>query len=151
LVERRIGLLTDRSTAGAPVERRRRRNGDLRRARGMRLHELEMLDHRMVGEADLVDDAGALRPRLHALERDALLHDVTFGAVESPEKIEVPPGAAKLAVGDRLQPDLLLLLDHPLDLAILDRLELGSADLAFRPLLARFLERRGTQQAADVV
>ena len=81
-----------------------------------------MLQHGMIGKADLADDACALRPGLHALERDALLHHVTLGAVETPEEVEVPPGAAELAIGDRLQPDLLLLLDHPLDLAVLDRL-----------------------------
>jgi hypothetical protein len=42
---------------------------------------------------------------------------VALGAVEAPEKIEVPPRAAELAVGDGLQADLLLLLDDPLDLA----------------------------------
>ena len=74
--------------------------------------ELEMLQHRVVGEAELADDARALRPRLQALECDALLHHVAFGAVEAPEEVEVPPGAAELAVGDGLQADLLLLLDH---------------------------------------
>ena len=78
----------------------------------------------MVGEADLADDARALGARLQALERDALLHGVALDAVEPPEEIEVPPGAAELAVGDRLEPDLLLLLDDAFDLAVLDRLEL---------------------------
>ena len=87
--------------------------------------ELEMLDHRMAGEADLADDAGAFGARLHAGKRDALRHRVALDAVEPPEEIEVPPGAAELAVGDRLEADLLLLLDDALDLAVLDRLELG--------------------------
>ena len=40
-----------------------------------------------------------------------------FRAVEPPEEIQMPPRAAELAVGDGLQPDLLLLLDDALDLA----------------------------------
>src|SRR5712691_5887041 len=96
----------------------------------MRLHELEMFEHRVVGEADLADDARALGAGLQALERDALLHGVALGAVEPPEEIEVLPRAAELAVGDRRKPDILLLLDHALDLAVLDRLERGRADLA---------------------
>ena len=72
-------------------------------------------------------------------------------AVEAPEEVEVPPGAAELAVGDRLQADLLLLLDDALDLAVLDRLERVGADLAFGASAARLVQRGGTQQAADVV
>ena len=37
------------------------------------------------------------------------------------------------------------------DLAILDRLEFGGADLAFGAALARLLQRRGPQQAADLI
>ena len=84
-------------------------------------------------------------------ECDAGIHAVALGAVEAPEKIEVPPGAAELAVGDGLQADLLLLLDDPLDLAILHRLEVGGADLALGALFPRLLQRCGTQEAADVV
>ena len=55
-------------------------------------------------------------------------------AVEAPEEIELPPGAAEFAVGDRLQADLFLLLDDALDLAVLDRLQRGGVDLALRAL-----------------
>ena len=105
----------------------------------------------MVGEADLADDARALRPGLQALERDALLHHVALGAVQAPQEVEMPPGAAELAVGDRRKPDLLLLLDDALDLAVLDRLEVGGSDLALGALLARLLQRGRAQQAADVI
>ena len=105
----------------------------------------------MVGEADLADDARAFRPGLQALKRDALLHDVALGAVQAPQEVEMPPGAAELAVGDRREPDLLLLLDDALDLAVLDRLEVGGADLALGALLARLLQGGRAQQAADVI
>ena len=87
----------------------------------------------------------------HAGEGDAGVHDVLLDAVEAPEEIEMPPGAAELAVGDRLQADLFLLLDDALDLAVFDRLERGGVDLALGALLARLLQRGRTQQAADMV
>ena len=117
----------------------------------MRLDELEVLQHRVVGKSELADDARALRAGLQALERDALLHHVALGAVETPEEVEVPPGAAELAVGNGLEPDLLLLLDRALDLAVLDRLERSRIDLAPGVFLAGLLQRSRTQQAADVV
>src|SRR6202008_3803507 len=67
------------------------------------------------------------------------------------QEIELPPRAAKLAVGDRLQSGRLLLFDDVLDLAILDRFEFGGADLAFGAFLARGFERRRPQQAADMI
>jgi hypothetical protein len=50
----------------------------------------------------------------------ALVHDVLFGAVKAPEEIEMPPGAAELAVGDGVKSDFLLLPDDVVDLAVFD-------------------------------
>ena len=83
-----------------------------------------MLDHRVVGEADLAGDLDALHLGLHALELDAVVEFVELDAVEHAEEIEMPPGAAEFAVGDELEPDLFLLLDDLLDLAVLDFLQL---------------------------
>ncbi len=63
----------------------------------------------------------------------------------------MPIGAPELAVGNRRQPDLLLLSDRLPDLLILDGFELGRRDLAFLQLLARVFQRGRPQQAADVV
>src|SRR5262249_53069193 len=82
---------------------------------------------------------------------DAVLGLVNLDAVEHAEKIEVPPGAAELAVARQLKAELFLLLDDLLDLAVLDRLELGGADGALFALGARFLERRRAQEAADMI
>jgi hypothetical protein len=76
---------------------------------------------------------------------------VLLGAVKTPEEIEMPPRAAELAVGDRLQPHVLLLLDDALDLAVFDVLQRCGADLAFGALGPRLMDRCGTQQAADMV
>ncbi len=83
--------------------------------------------------------------RLHALELDAVVELLDFDAVEHAVEIEMPPRAAEFAVGGDLQPDLLLLLDDLLDLAVFDLFELRRADLALFPLGARFLQRRGAQ------
>src|SRR3984893_1905448 len=150
-IELGIDGLVDGRHHRAAVDRRGRGNRDLRRAIGVRLHEFEMLDHRMAGKSELAGDAHPLVAGRNARKCDAGIHDVAFDAVEAPEKIEMPPGAAELAVGDGLQPHLLLLLDHAFDLAVLDRLEFRHGDLALRALLARRLQRRRPQEAAHVI
>src|SRR5262249_3412997 len=128
-IQRRIGFFADGFAAGAAVERRRRRNGDLRGLRRMRLAEAEMLDHGMAGKGDLADGPRPFGTRAHAGKGDPLRHLVALDAVEAPEEIEMPPRAAELAVGDRLQSRLLLPLDGPGDLAVLDLLQLPRIDL----------------------
>ena len=101
------------------------------------------------GEVELAGDLQALGLGLDAVELDAVVEHHALAALELPEEIEVPPGAAELAVGGELQADLLLLPDDLLDLLVLDLLELVGRDLALLALGARVLERRGAQQAAD--
>ena len=110
-----------------------------------------MLDHRMAGEADLAGDLGAFVARPRGGEGDAGLHDGLLDAVEAPEEIEMPPGAAEFAVGDRLQAGIFLLLDDVLDLAVFHRFQFVCRDLALGAALARLFQRRGPQQAADVI
>src|SRR5258706_6111543 len=133
------------------MQHRRRRDGHLRRDLGVGFEKLEVRQHRMVGKADLAHDAQPLRLGLYAAELDALLGLVNLDAVEHPEKVEVPPGAAELAVGRKLKAEFLLPLDDLLDLAVLDRLELGGGDGTLFALGPRFLERRRAQEAADMV
>ena len=71
---------------------------------------------------------------LHALELDAVVEFVDLDAVEHAVEIEMPPGAAEFAVGGGLQPDLFLLLDDLLDLAVLDLFELGAVISPFSRL-----------------
>ena len=138
-VELWIDLAVDRRPRRAAVQRRRRRDGNLRRALGVRSDEFEMLEHRVAGKADLAGDLDALVARGDGGECDALVHHMLFDAVEAPEEIEMPPGTAEFAVGDRLQADILLAFDDALDLLILDCLERGGVDLAFGAPLARQL------------
>ncbi len=151
VVEPRIHGLADRLAADAAVHGGRRRYRDFGGAARMRLHEPEMLDHRMVAKAELAHHARAFRTRGHARKRDPLVHRIALDAVEPPEEIEVPPRAAELAVGDGAEPDLLLPLDDLRDLAVLDRSEVACRDLAARAAGAGLLDRRGAQKAADVV
>ena len=105
----------------------------------------------MLGGAELAGDLDALVARRHRGEGDAGIHHVLLDAVEAPEEIEMPPGAAEFAVGDRLQADFFLAFDDALDLAVFDRLERGGVDLALGALLARLLQRGRPQQAADMI
>ena len=89
-----------------------------------------MLQHRVAGEAHLAGDLDAFVLGLHAVELNAALGGVGRDAVEAFEEIEMPPRAAEFAVGRELQPDVLLLLDDFLDLAIFDLFELRRRDLA---------------------
>ncbi len=105
----------------------------------------------MAGEADLADDAHALGLGDDTGELDALADRIQLDAVETLIEIELPPGAAEFTVGGELQPDLLLLADGLVDLAVLDFGQLRVGDPALGVLGARFLERRGAQQTADMV
>ena len=89
-----------------------------------------MLDHRMVrGKAERPHDMRRLRFGLRALELDAGCGLAQFDAVEQPEEIEVPPGAAVFAIGRGLEPDRALLADDAFDFAIFDRLERARIDV----------------------
>ena len=88
-----------------------------------------MLQHRMAGEADPAVDLDAFGLGLHAVKLDGV-HLIERDAVETAEEIEMPPRAAKFAIGGEFQPDLFLLLDDLLDLAVFDRAQRVGGDLA---------------------
>src|SRR5262249_17894818 len=88
---------------------------------------------------------------LQPLKLDLTFPEVSFHPVELPEKIVVPERSPELAVGDRLQSDLLLLADHLLDLAVLDGRELLGSELAALALGACLLESGRPQETADVI
>ncbi len=115
-----VELGVDRVRLEAEMQRRRAWDAHFRRHAGVRLEKLEMLQHRVIGEAELARDADALHPALHAVKLDAVVERVALHAVEQAVEIEVPPRAAEFAVGGDLQPGLLLLLDDLLDLAVLE-------------------------------
>src|SRR4051794_13895233 len=63
----------------------------------------------------------------------------------------MPPRSAELAVADGLQAGFLLPLDHALDFAVLHGLELRGRERSLDMLVARFLERLRSKQAAYMV
>ena len=110
-----------------------------------------MVEHRMAVEADLARDFQRLRLGLHALELDAVLGLDDVDALQSVEEVEMPPSAAKLAVGDGFEADLLLLLHDVADRVVLDGAKLIRADPSGLTRGARVLQRRRPQQASDLV
>src|SRR5262252_8418528 len=99
----------------------------------------------MARKSELADYARPLRARLHAGERDALVHRVAFDAIKSPQEIKVPPRTTEFTVGDRLQADLLLLADDTLDFAVFDGGQIGRGNLALGATRAHLLEGGGAQ------
>jgi hypothetical protein len=102
-------------------------------------------------EIDLAVDMQALGLGLRALELQALRHAHQLDAVELREEIVMPPRAAELAVGHRLQADRFLLGDELLDLGVLDGLQLSRRDLASEAFGACFFHWLATEKAADLV
>src|SRR5260370_31395672 len=66
-------------------------------------------------------------------------------------EISVPGVAVVFAVGDELEPELLLQSYHLTDCGMLDTLELGIGDLFFLRLLARVDESGGPGEAARML
>src|SRR5690606_7794887 len=93
----------------------------------------------------------ATRLGLHAAKLATLFGLVALDAVEALEKVEMPPGAAELAVGCRLQAGLLLSGDDLADLLVLDTPQFLRRDLAPGAPLARGLLRRRAQEVPDHV
>src|SRR6187200_3432309 len=67
------------------------------------------------------------------------------------QEIEMPPGAAELAVGRELQPDRGLLVHDLVDLGVFDVAQLVGRDLPFLEFCARILDAVGAQETADFV
>jgi hypothetical protein len=104
------------------------------------------------GIAELAGDAEPLGLGLQAaLEGDALRRLESLDAGQPLQEIEVPHGAAVFAVGHGFEPDLLLPPDSFDDRLVLDLAQRRRVDLAAGAALARLLQLRRTQQAADMV
>ncbi len=87
----------------------------------MLLEKTKIADVRVRREIDAADGAYALGLGFHAVKDDALINLIKLDAVQALEEVELIPGAAKLAVGRKFQPDFFLLSDRPFDLAVFDR------------------------------
>src|SRR5215472_12744001 len=131
----RIALARDRVAPAAEVQRRGRWDAELRRLLRHRPKERKMVSHDRLRAAQLPRDRGhrrdVLRLEIHPGRRAK--HD----SLDLLREIEVPEIAPVLAVGDRLEPDRLLLRHHLADTAVLDRGELAGRQLPGLRLGAR--------------
>ena len=93
-------------------------------------------------------NVGAVVAPLNPSPADAV---VELDAFEAAEEVPVPGGAAELAVGDSLEPDLLLARDDALDGRVLDRRQLALTELALGIAGTRLLDLGRTQQASDMI
>src|SRR5687768_2669521 len=112
-----------------------------------------MLEHARFAAPDLARHHHGRRLLVRALEL-RLAVDIAgreLDAVEAVQEVDVPPVAAELAVGDRLQADVLLQLHRLADRLVLGGLQLAGGGGALAHLLAQVVQLMGTQQAADVV
>jgi hypothetical protein len=145
-------LLADARAPAAEVQHRRRRNRDLGRARGAGLQVLEVGELDVLHVPHLVDHAHHGRCELLAAVGPLDHHrDVGFHAADLLEEVDVEVGAAELAVGDRLQADVLLESDDLGDRPVFHLAQVGGANLAFRLFLARLEQVFRTQEAAYVI
>jgi len=107
----------------------------------------------IVRKVELADDGREFRRDLHAVEGDALVGPagLEHHPVQIPQEVVVPELAAGLAVGDDLQPHVLLRLDQAADALVLGGLQLLGRDLAGGELLARLGDDGRAQQRPNVV
>ena len=86
-----LGSIVDGVRLEPEMQHRRARNRHLRHGARMRLEELEMIKHGVVGKSEFPLDADALRFGLHPMELNAVIERVHLDPVEHAEEIEMPP------------------------------------------------------------
>ncbi|MNN50545.1 hypothetical protein D3C81_1651370 [compost metagenome] len=89
-----------------------------------------MRNKRMAAEAYFAAQACGFRSGLCAVKPVALINDCPFYTIQSPEEVEMPPGAAELTVGYSLQANLFLLLHELNNFGVLYFLQLPGANFA---------------------
>ena len=138
--------------AADEVQHGRRRDGLLgRRFTGNALQEAEVVDEGMiVREIDFAADLQSFCFRLEAVEGDGKVLCLYFvDAVEAPEEIEVPEGAAVFAVGHGFEAGFLFVGYELADALVFLFFQGSRRDLSCFKGLTRFLQFRFAQKAAD--
>ncbi len=138
------------------MQHRRRRDADFRRAARRRLEEIEI---RSLNRRHMPD----LAPDVHRRRLEADLGPVVstecrdefavmgLDAFQALEEIDVKVGATELAVGDPLQPDVLLRMHHLADALVLDCMQIIRRETAAGEPFARRPEPLGPKKTADMV
>ena len=152
----RIGGRVDRLAPAAEMHDGRRRDGDLRRRARDRSEVTEIVDEDRLRPRELAGDlpatAGSARASPSAeWKRTVILDGISCTFAKLQQEVAVPGAAIVLAVGDELEPDVLLHRDHVADRRLLDALELGVGRSPFSASLARLDQRLRPDQAAHMV
>ena len=152
LIHVRVDLRAHGAAAAAEMKNARRGNRHLCGRASVVAQKAEMVQHRVRGEAHLADDPQTFGLGFDpALKGNPVIGAKRFHAVELFQEIEVPHGAAELAVGGAEQADFGLPRDDVLDRGIFGGGEFGGGDLAALASRSRLFESRGPQQTAHVV
>jgi hypothetical protein len=151
-----VDVAVDRRLAAAIVDHVRRWDGELGGGRGHhRLQRLEVLAEDGLLQADLAFDLERRRGELDGAgwvaELDLQVLRCSRDTAEPVDEVHVPGGAAELAVGGRLQTDVLLHRDHIADRVVLDHAQLLVGDASGGVVVARLQQPPRAQQASDVV
>ncbi len=132
-----------------------RGNCQLRRRGRDGFEETKVLAEDRPGQPDLLvypdGIGGEFQVFLAAMEGHAHLFRQLGDAGDLVEEIHMPGSPTDLAVGDALQPNLLLQLHQAADCGIFDRPQLLGRDQAGLMILARLADVGGAQQAADMI
>ena len=151
----RVGVLADGAAPAAEMQHGRRRDRHLGQALGDRLQKIEVgeLDRLRMAQLSCHVQHGRSHADLVAAGRmktgsDSASH---FDAFDLLQKVDVEIGAAVLAVGDALQPQILLEPDDGANRAVFDCAQIRFGDGALLMLFARLQQFLRTQKAADVV
>jgi len=105
----------------------------------------------VIAEADLAGHRDAFRFGLHTGELNAIGAPDPVDAVEPGEKIEMPPGAAKLPVGDRLKAGGFLFGNDRADALIFQIAQSRGVQITSLKPGPGVLEGGGPQQTTDLV
>ena len=134
------------------MQHRGRGDGHLGRDLGVGGEEPKVVKHGMVlAMADLALHLDAVALGDHARELDAGVPRLVSDTLQLPEIVVAPVAPAQLAVGDEPEARFLLLGDDLDDLGVLDGGDFVGCDFARVLLLARRLDGRGSEEAADVI
>ena len=116
---------------------------------GERLHELEMLDERVVLAGNRTRDHRGIGRGFFVVELVALAARATLDALKAPHEVEVPIAAAELAIGHDLQARSFLLGDEVANGRIFNSLELGCVNDARIEIGACLFQHVRTKKTAD--
>ena len=114
-----------------------------------RLHELEMLNERVVLARNRTRNHRGIGRGFLIVEHIALAACAALNALKAPHEVEMPIAATKFAIGHNLQARSLLLGNKVANGHVFNSLELGGIDNARIEVGACLFQHVGTKKAAD--